>query len=208
MLNETLLEIGSGISHWNLPQPLRDRPFSNLFSVAVIDTMSKVTWSHGALVSAYRLQSATEGSQGRISSKNRKAETEAKSMEECLVLAWLQAHKHLPFMDCSDPPAHNRLGTPTSIAIQEIQKCTPQTCPQAIWWKQLFEIPVPSVTSWQPRSAIPGLMGSFQVIGYVALKGTGRLNSFSFLSLSLAITTHTHTTGPKQQSQPTMDSNL
>lgn len=51
-------------------------------------------------------------------------------------------------------------------------------------------------------------MGSFQVIGYVALKGTGRLNSFSFLSLSLAVTSHMPTTGPKQQSQPTMDSNL
>lgn len=119
MLNETLLEIGSGISHWNLPEPLRGRLFSNLFSVAVIDTMSKATWSHGALVWAYRLQSTTEGSQGRISSKNQKVETEAESMEEChVLLAWLQAHKHLPFMDCSDPPAHNGLGTPTSISNQ------------------------------------------------------------------------------------------
>lgn len=118
MLNETLPEIGSGISHWNLPEPLRDRPFSNLFSVAVIDTLSKATWSHGALVSPYRLQTATEGSQGRISSKNRKVETEAESMEECHVLAWLQTHTHLPFMNCSDPPAHNGLGTPTSISNQ------------------------------------------------------------------------------------------
>lgn len=59
----------------------------NLFSVAVIDTMSKATRSHEALVSAYRLQSTIERSQGRISSKNWKVETEAESVEECHVLA-------------------------------------------------------------------------------------------------------------------------
>lgn len=138
----------------------------------MIDTTSKATWNHWALISAYRLQSTIEGSQGRISSKNPKAGTEAEH-GGMLFTGKFRAHNQLPFLYCPGPPAHNGLDTPTSIS----NRPTPKHA-----HRQLFEIPFPSVASWQPRLAILGLMGSYHVIGYVPLKEHFLLPLFPWLS--------------------------
>jgi hypothetical protein len=107
-------------------------------------------------------------------------------------------HIYLPFLCGPGLYAHSGLGAPTSISNQEnaLTDVPTGNLLEAILWDSSSKGGYLTT-----RLAIPDLRECFQVIGFVALKGTERLNPLSFFSLPGCLTPTT--TGSKQQSQPT-----